>query len=409
MKTNGTGRNSKGMDRRASFTLRVFLFLCCACGLLSSAFSGAPTAYTQSRTRPRKVSTTPQTSVGSAVQGERQDSQRQAAQRNSGGGAQAKPTPAPAPDSQSVDEDEVVKITTSEVMLPVTVREPGGQLVSNLKREDFRVYEDGREQPLSDLALRQAPVDVALLVDSSSSVAANIEDFRRAAEEFAARITADDRVSLIKFDDRVELLLDWTKSRLQLRRALGRVTPGMFTRFNDALSLVAREQFRKDQRRHAVVVLSDGIDSGRGAATLEAALRSLLESQVAVYVISNTEIERARKRAELANLLDGSESSVRFNELRIGDLREGLRALDVSERNLEQLTRATGGRLYKPESFSDLSRVYTEIADELRSQYALYFTPLNPARDGSFRRVKVETPGRPLKVTARVGYFAPNS
>lgn len=317
---------------------------------------------------------------------------------------QTKPTPTP---EQVVDDDEVVKITTSEVLLPVTVREPGGRLVTDLAREDFRVYEDGREQPLRDLALRQVPVDVALLIDASSSVAGNIEDFRRAAEEFAGRINTDDRVSLVKFDDRVELLLDWTKSRLQLRRALNRITPGMFTRFNDALSLVAREQFKQEPRRRALVVLSDGIDSGRGASTLEAALRSLLESQVAVYVISNTEIERARKQSELDNLLGGTQSSVRFNELRIGDLREGLRVLDASETNLEQLTRATGGRLYKPQSFADLSRVYGEIAEELRSQYALYYTPTNPARDGSFRRVSVEVRTRPLKVTTRVGYFAP--
>ena len=67
----------------------------------------------------------------------------------------------------------------------------------------------------------------------------------------------------------------------------------------------------------------------------------------------------------------------------------------------------TGGRLYKPQSFADLSRVYSEIAEELRSQYALYYTPTNPARDGSFRRVSVEVPARPFRVTTRVGYFAP--
>ena len=289
----------------------------------------------------------------------------------------------------------------------MTVRDASGRLVSDLKREDFRVYEDGREQSLKELSLRRVPVDVALLVDSSSSVAANFEDFRRAAEEFASRLDAEDRISLIKFDDRVELLLDWTQSRLQLRRALRRLTTGVFTRFNDALLLAAREQFGKGSRRHALVVLSDGIDSGRGNATLEAALRKLLQSQVAVYVISNTGIERARKQGELDNLLAATDASVRFNELRIGDLREGVRVLDASERNLAQLTTATGGRLYKPQSFATLDRVYVEIAEELRSQYALYYTPTDAARDGRFRRVKVEVPGRPLQVNTRVGYFAP--
>ncbi|HYG80465.1 MAG TPA: VWA domain-containing protein, partial [Pyrinomonadaceae bacterium] len=308
---------------------------------------------------------------------------------------------------ESIDEDEVVRVETSEVLLPVTVRDASGQLVADLRREDFRVYEDGREQPLSDLSLRQVPVDVALLVDASSSVAESFEDFRRAAEEFAGRVSSEDRFCLVKFDDRVELLLDWSKSRLQLRRALNRLSTGVFTRFNDALLLAAREQFQKNERRRALVVLSDGIDSNRGSATAEAALRALLETQVTVYGIANTEIERARKRSELDNLLNGNDSSVRFNQLRIGDLQESLRVLDLSERNLEALTRSTGGRLYRPHSFHSLGRVYSEIADELRHQYALYYTPTNPARDGRFRRVRVEVAGRDYEVSTRVGYFAP--
>ena len=318
------------------------------------------------------------------------------------------PTPPAAREgAQQIDEDEVISIDTSEVLLPVTVRDAQGRLVSDLTRADFRVWEDGREQSLSGLALRQTPVDVALLVDASSSVASNLDDFRRAVEEFAARLAPEDRISLIKFDDRVELVQDWTHNRAQLRRALRRIAPGMFTRFNDALYLASREQFRAASRRHAIVVLSDGIDSGRGYASFETTLRALLEAQVAVYVISNTEIERARKRAELDALLNGASAELRFNELRIGDLREGLRVLDASERSLAQLTTATGGKLYKPQSFAALDGIYTEVADELRRQYALYYTPLDPARDGRFRRTRVATRDAAQRVSARIGYFAP--
>ncbi|HZI18793.1 MAG TPA: VWA domain-containing protein [Pyrinomonadaceae bacterium] len=305
------------------------------------------------------------------------------------------------------DEDEVIRVNTSEVLLPVTVRDADGALVTDLRREDFLVFEDNRRQILSDLALRQVPVDVALLVDSSSSVAASFEDFRRAAGEFARQLGPEDRFCLVKFDDRVELLLDWTRSELQLRRALRRLTPGVFTRFNDALALSAREQFPPNRRRHALVVLSDGVDSNRGASTHQDALRSLLESQVAVYVISNTEIERGRKRAELDSLLGAGGAAARFNELRIGGLRESLRVLDRSERELETLAGATGGRLYRPADFSALDAVYREIADELRRQYALYYTPADGTRDGRFRRVRVEVAGRPYRVSTRAGYFAP--
>jgi VWFA-related protein len=84
-----------------------------------------------------------------------------------------------------------------------------------------------------------------------------------------------------------------------------------------------------------------------------------------------------------------------------------LRVLDQSEQNLSQLTAATGGRLYKPQSFSALDSTYAEVADELRHQYALYFTPLNKNKDGRFRRVRVETTNPAYQVAARVGYFAP--
>lgn len=323
------------------------------------------------------------------------------------GKQQPTPTPAASADEQEIDEGDVVSVSTTEVLLPVTVRSGDGKLVTNLTRDDFRVFEDGREQPLSELALRQVPVDVVLMVDASSSAASNLDDFRRAVEGFAVKLAPDDRISLIKFDDRVELLQDWTQSRVQLRRALRRIVPGVFTLFNDALLLAAREQLAKARGRHAVIVLTDGIDSGRGYSTLEASLRELLTAQATVYVVSNTEIERRRKRAELDTLLAGPPSVVRFNQLRIGDLQEGLRVLDASEENLARLTTATGGRLYKPDSFGALDATYAEVADELRHQYALYYTPLNKSKDGRFRRVRVETTNPSNQVAARVGYYAP--
>lgn len=351
--------------------------------------------------------------------------QRQSTQKRA---AQPKPTPKPrtaleqigAPPpvptlkkqpEQEVSPGDVVTVETTEVMFPVTVRDASGRLINDLTRNDFRVYEDNNLQPLSDLALRQVPVDVVLMVDASSSVANNIDDFRRAAEGFAAKLTADDRISLIKFDDRIELLQDWTKSRFQLKRALNRIEPGMFTRFNDALLLASKEQFGAPslKSRRAVIVLSDGLDNGHGTTSLEAALQAMIRAQVTAYIVSNTEISRAAKRAELDTLLGGTEASIRFNQVTIDRLRLGLQALDQSEHNLAQLARATGGRLYKPLTFDALESTYAEVADELRHQYALYFSPLNKARDGSFRRVRVETANPAYRPQTRVGYFAPKS
>ena len=316
------------------------------------------------------------------------------------------PTPSPKQDEEEIDPDDVISVNTSEVLLPATVRDASGALVSNLTRKDFRIFEDGVEQSLNDLSLRNVPVDVALIVDASSSVAENLEDFRRAAEGFASHLATGDRISLIQFDDRVVMLQDWTSGLVQLRRALRRIVPGMFTRFHDAILLGACDQAPRPNARHAIIVLTDGIDSGRGI-SFDAALRGALQAQTTVYVVSNTQIERARKQEELSTLLSNSDSAVRFNQLRIDDLRLGLEALTESERHLEQLTLATGGRLYKPSSFNDLERTYAEVADELRHQYTLYYSPSNSKRDGQFRRVRVETTNPQHRVAARIGYYAP--
>jgi len=323
--------------------------------------------------------------------------------------AQSKPpTPSstpPQPEPPDLGQDDVISVNTTEILLPVTVRDPSGVLVGNLTRKDFRVFEDGVEQPLSDLSLRKVPVDVVLIVDASSSVAENLDDFRRAAEGFATHLAVDDRVSLMQFDDRVMLLQDWTASIAQLRRALKRIAPGMFTRFHDAMLLASRDQPPRGNARHAIIVLTDGIDSGRGS-SFDAAMRAALESQTTVYVVSNTRIERVAKQKELLSL-SGSDSAIRFNRLRIDDLRLGLAALDASERNLDELTTATGGKLYRPATFNDLEKTYREVADELSHQYTIYYSPLNVRRDGRFRRVRVETTNPAHQVSARIGYYSP--
>src|ERR1051326_2464376 len=281
---------------------------------------------------------------------------------------QPPPVPVLSKKNEEINAGDVISVNTSEVMLPVTVRDSSGRLVADLTRENFRVFEDGREQPLTDLALRHVPVDVILMVDASSSVAANLDDFRRAAEQFAAQLDAKDRISLIKFDDRVQLLQEWTQSRFQLHRALNRIEPGMFTRLNDALVLAAGQQFGHTQSRRAIILLTDGVDSGRGATTAGEALAAVLNAQVSVYVVSNGEISRAEKNAQLNALLNSD--SVSFNQIRVDDLREGLRALDESEVRLTQLAEMTGGRIYKPTRFARLHGTYREVAEGLRPPHA---------------------------------------
>jgi Ca-activated chloride channel family protein len=299
-----------------------------------------------------------------------------------------------------------ISIDTSEVLLPVTVRDAAGQFVPSLKAEDFTIYEDGLPQPISSFALKHLPVNVVLLIDTSSSVERELEDFKEAAYRFASRLEAQDQISVIKFDDRVELVLDWTTNRAALNRALKRLTPGLFTKFHEALWLTAREQLSRVTGRKAVIVFTDGIDSGRGQISAEQAFRSLVEEETAVYVVSKTRIQSQAEQRELAFYQNASASARAFNQVRIEGLKMSLAALAASEDNLTRIAEETGGRIFLPSSFDELGDAYQQVADELRSQYVISYAPTNAARDGRYRAIRIKLKNPAYHATSRFGYYA---
>ncbi|MFN0087952.1 MAG: VWA domain-containing protein [Blastocatellia bacterium] len=311
-------------------------------------------------------------------------------------GQEPRQKPAPA--------DETISIETTEVLLPVTVRDSSGAFIPNLRAEDFLVFEDGTPQAISSFTFKRMPVHVVLLIDTSSSVTKEIEDFKAAALRFVEQLDPEDRVCLIRFDDVVELVQDWTGNRATFKRALNRLQTGMFTKFNDALYLAAHEQLGKVKGRKAIIVLTDGIDSGRGMISEQRAFRTLLEEETAVYVVSKTRIQGQRDREELAFYAKNSSSS--GNQLRIDGIKQSLEQLEESERYLTRIADETGGRIFLPQNFEDLSGVYQQVADELRSQYAIFYTPTNSARDGSYRAVRVKAKQSGLHVTTRFGYYS---
>ena len=313
---------------------------------------------------------------------------------------QDKPPKSPAKESSG----DTIAIETTEVLLPVTVRDVTGQFATNLKAEDFAIYENGIQQPISSFALKRLPVHVVLLIDTSSSVTRELEDFKTSALNFINQLDPDDKICLIRFDDKVELVQDWTNNRNTLKRAMNRLGTGMFTKFNDALYLAAKEQLGKVTGRKAIIVLTDGIDSGRGSTTSERAFRTLVEEETAVYVVSKTRIQGQSDREKLA-FYQKEMSSSSANQLRIEGLKMSLAELEKSELNLMRITEETGGRIFLPETFDDLGSAYQQVADELRSQYVIFYTPTDPTADGSYRsiRVKVKMPG--YRATTRFGYY----
>ena len=147
--------------------------------------------------------------------------------------------------------------------------------------------------------------------------------------------------------------------------------------------------------------MTDGIDSNRGRKTQDQALHSLLEAEVPVYVVSKTEIQRRHEKSELA--FYRAQSSP--DKIRLEGIKLSLEALDNSEQWLTKLTEETGGRLFLPTSFDELDSVYNQVADELRSQYVIYYTPQNANKDGRYRAVKVKTSKPEYHVTSRLGYY----
>ncbi len=299
---------------------------------------------------------------------------------------------------------DTIAIETTEVLLPVTVRDSTGQFATNLKAEDFAIYEDGIVQPISSFTLKRMPVHVVLLIDTSSSVTRELEDFKVAALNFINQLDPEDKICLIRFDDKVELVQDWTNNRNTLKRAMNRLGTGMFTKFNDALYLAAKEQLGKVTGRKAIIVLTDGIDSGQGATTPDRAFRTLIEEETSVYVVSKTRIQGQADRERL-NYYQATSSSSSVNQLRIDGLKMSLAQLEESEHYLMRIAEETGGRIFLPDSFDDLGNTYQQVAEELRSQYVIFYTPTNPVRDGGYRsvRVKVKTPG--FRATTRFGYY----
>lgn len=314
--------------------------------------------------------------------------------------------PDPAGRSELPRGEGTIAIETTEVLLPVTVRDESGQLVTDLTAEQFRIFEDGVEQPISSFALRRLPVHVVMLIDTSSSVVAELEDFKASAWRFMTRLDPDDRICLIRFDDRVELVQDWTSNRNTLRRALNRLTTGVFTRFNDALYLAAREQLSRINGRKAVIVLTDGIDSGRGSIGFEGAFRALVEEEVPVYALAKTRIQSQHEREQLRFYEQAAGSAGAAWQHRVEGIHLTLRELDLSEQRLRRLADETGGRLYLPERFEQLDEVYQQVADELRSQYVIFYTPTAALRDGRYRAIRVQVRKPRLHVTTRFGYYA---
>ena len=293
--------------------------------------------------------------------------------------ASAAATPAPGTSSEQA-ELETIRKRVDEVNVVFTVTDKHKRFVKNLSESDFKVLDDGRP-PQAVVHFRretQLPLRVALLVDASSSIRERFKFEQEASIEFFSQIIRPkfDKAMVLGFDSTSEVTQDFTDQTELLGKGVQMLRPGGGTALYDALYYACRDKLAKADPgltvRRAIVLLSDGEDN-QSHATREEAIEMALRAEVVVYAIST-------------NISSGA---------RPGD------------KELERIAEATGGRVFFPFHIEDVANYFSEIQDELRSQYAIAYKPSTFAFDGRFRTIDISTLDRKFKVRSRKGYYAP--
>ena len=292
--------------------------------------------------------------------------------------AQSQPRPTPTPPLIFETGIEIVNLT-------VSITDPRDRYVTNLKEEDFQVFEDGIRQELSLFTHENLPISMVLLVDTSASMDEKLPTAQAAAVRFAGTLREQDRAQVVQFNDRITVLEDFTADQQRLESAISNLRASGPTALHNALYVSLKELSKRKQRgqlrRRAIVLLSDGEDTA-SLVNDEQVIDLARKAEINIYAIS-LRPNRAQDRSRLA-----------FSQ---------------AAHLLTTLTRETGGQVHFPNSLSELDSVYDRIAEELRTQYNLGYVSANPRRDGKWRRIVVRVPTRDsLQIRHKLGYYAPS-
>jgi Ca-activated chloride channel family protein len=283
------------------------------------------------------------------------------------------------------DKSQVFRAGIDVVSLNVTVVDSQNRYVTDLGPDEFSVFEDGAKQDLLFFTRTNLPIALSLLIDSSASMEERMPVAQEAAVGFASQVRPQDLAQVVDFDNRVEIVQEFTSNREALERAVRSTASGGSTSLYNAVYIALRElakvkaRSQDDVRRQAIVLLSDGEDT--------------------TSLVSFEEVMELAKR---------SETSIYTIGLQPRDV-SALRGFREAEFVLRQFALETGGRSFFAQRAEELKHVYGQISDELSSQYSMGYAPKNARRDGAWRRLVVQV-GRP-NLTARTkrGYYAPAS
>jgi len=276
------------------------------------------------------------------------------------------------------------KAAVDIVSLNVTAMDPSNHYVIDLDEKNFSVFEDGVKQDLSFFTRKQQSIAMSLLLDSSASMEDKLPTLQTAATNFVHRLKANDLAQVIDFDSRVEIRQAFTSKQNELESAIQQTTAGGSTSLYNAIYISLKElakiraQGEEDVRRQALVLFSDGEDTS-SLISFDEVLELAKRSETAIFTIA----------------LRGTDTQSKgFHE---------------AEFVMRQLAQETGGRAFFPAKIDDLNGVYSEIADELASQYTLGYSSRNSKRDGAWRRIVVQIDKPNVTPRTKRGYYAPTS
>ncbi len=273
----------------------------------------------------------------------------------------------------------VINVDLVNVLFTVTDRK--GKLVTDLSKDELKLYEDNKLQSITNFSREtDLPLTIAILIDTSSSIRDRFKFEQEAAIDFLYRTLRPkkDKALLITFDSAIELIQDFSDNPEVVAKAIRQVRPGGGTKMLDAIYLACQEKLKAEAGRKIIILISDG-DDNLSLETLSSTLEMAQRSDVSLFTISTN-------------------SSGFF----------GLTA-PKSDKILKRLAEDTGGRAFFPFKAEDLSQSFQDISSELRSQYSLAYRSSNGNRDGSFRAIKIDPERKNVKVKSRRGYYAPRS
>jgi VWFA-related protein len=293
-----------------------------------------------------------------------------------------------------VEENDIVRVSTSLITVPAEVLDRNGRYIGHLQKDDFRVYENGVEQQLAYFASVEQPFTVALLLDVSGSTQSQLDAIRTAANSFIKRLRPNDRLLLVSFDGKINILTEAvTLAELRKKKLrLDAVNDG--TLLYDTVGFVLNQRLAAVPGRKAIVLMTDGVDGGSKRASLKQNLRDAEEANVVIYTVQyNTLPQLPERLSRISNLKAREHVRTRM-----------VKEYGVGSNYLQFLAEKTGGRLYRAETLSDVPQAFDAITDELGRQYSLGYYPKGQAQPGEKRDIKVRTRSPNLIVRARESY-----